>query len=63
MNATPAAELEQLNSIAPLAWTREGWRLLEEWRRNGDPKHLDAFNRHISGIRARLERSQAPTPR
>ncbi len=56
-DTTLVARLKEINSIAPPTWSREGWRLLDEWQRSGDPKHLQAFNRHVTGIHARMTRT------
>lgn len=56
-NSPFITQLKEINSIAPAAWSREGWRLLDEWQRSGNSRHLEAFNRHVSGIRARLSAS------
>ena len=37
------------------AWQREAARLLQEFRRTGNPKHLVALTVHIQGMRVRLE--------
>jgi hypothetical protein len=49
-----AQQLEEINSIVPKVWTDEGWRLLTQYQQTGSPRHLEALNRHVKGIRARL---------
>jgi hypothetical protein len=48
-----AQQLKEINST-PQVWTNEGLRLLNQYQRTNDVRHLNAFNRHIDGIRMRL---------
>jgi hypothetical protein len=52
-----AEQLRQINSnrIVPGVWTAEGWRLLSEYQRTRDPRHREAFRRHLNGICIRVE--------
>jgi hypothetical protein len=52
--ATLAQQLKEINSAGPKIWTNEGWRLLDQYQRTGDVRHLEAFDRHVAGIRMRF---------
>jgi hypothetical protein len=52
--ATLAQQLKEINSAATKIWTDEGWRLLDQYHRTSDVRHLEAFKRHVAGIRTRL---------
>ena len=45
--------LHAVKTSAPESWISEGWRLLREYRRTGQFKHLVALEYHIDGIIAR----------
>jgi hypothetical protein len=47
-------QLQQFNTCVSPIWTREGWRLLSEYQRSGEARHLDACTRHVNAIRQRL---------
>jgi len=41
----------QINGIGLFAWPNEAGRLLDQYWETGDPKHLNAFIRHITAMR------------
>ncbi len=61
---TLIGQLREINSAAPTGWVNEGWRLLAEYQNSGSLKHLTAFCRHVTGIRARMAGlRKTPQPR
>ena len=52
--ATVIGQLREINGAALTVWVNEGWRLLAEYQNSGSVKHLTAFCRHVTGIRARM---------
>jgi hypothetical protein len=56
-NAADTASVTQpLTEINLLqGWRHEGRRLLSEFWRTGNLKHLAAFSAHVAGMRARLK--------
>lgn len=47
-------QLRKINNAAPHIWTGEGWRLLSEYQRTGDHRHLKACVAHVAAIRERI---------
>jgi hypothetical protein len=52
--ATIVASLRKINALHRGAWLAESRRLLREFQRSGNPKHLHVFVRHCAGIGERL---------
>ncbi len=44
--------LARINQISVSAWRLEAVRLFELWWRTGAARHLEAFCRHVEGMRA-----------
>ncbi len=54
--------LARINQISVSAWLREAVRLFELWSRTGAARHLEAFCRHVEGMRAQTVVRTPATP-
>jgi len=61
LNAAKLIEaFREFKGIAPVPWIDEGWRLVNEFQRTKNIKHLQAFSRHVVAIKDRIQPGPLP---
>jgi hypothetical protein len=53
--------LRTVNSFVPPAWVTEARRLLDQYQKTSNVKHLRALSRHVAGIHAYMAGLRATT--